>query len=137
MHSFVVAAGKHNGALVFVTGFRLFAHQGVGIGDAQFGAKGWINANTLPVLLERGIEFSGHAQNLGVRIVRVGLIWLQCDIALHHGGGFREVTNKGVVVGQLVQCCRIVRVQGQSAFQGGNGLLIAGLAAQPSARDVE
>ena len=79
-----LVGGQYPGIEILPPRSRLLAHQGIGVGNADLRAvEVRIDPQRQAIMLQRFIVAPRHAQDFGIRILRVWLTGQQLDIMLH------------------------------------------------------
>ena len=126
-----------DGLVVLHPRLHLVAHQRVGVAQAKLRVvEIRIDFQRRPVVLEGGVEVAGHAQDFGVRILRIGQVGKRRDVALHGFEGLGILAALRIAVAQVVQGRGIILVDGQRALQRLLRLLVAVLPHHPVSRQV-
>ena len=107
-----------DGLVVFHARLLLIAHQRVGIGETELRAdKIRIDLERGAIMRERSLKVPRHAQKLAIRILRVGFVGEQCNIAIHSRKGLGKFSFVGIDICQIVQCGRKILVDGERLFE--------------------
>ena len=130
--------GEAYGLVIFDACLIFIAHQGVSVAEAKLGAyKIGVHLQRRLVVLERAVELPCHALELAVRVLRIGFIREQDEIAIHRGKRLIELTVARFHVGQIIDCGRKVLVNGQRLEHKVFGLIVSVFSHEPVAREIE
>ena len=126
-----------DGLFVLHPRLRLVSHQRIGVPQAELRVvEIGIDFQRRLVVLDGGVEVARHAQDFGIRILRIGQVGKRRHIALHGFEGLGILAALRIAIAQIVQGRRIILVDGQRPLQRLLRLLVAVLPHHPVSRQV-